>query len=195
MAQTTADRRQQLIRLIHVGKRELSLDEETYRALVKSGSRSAHDSTSMLTASQLELVLDAMRERGFVVKTGGKPVATASKDPQAQKVRALWLELHTRGYVNKPGDAALNAFIKRITRVDRMEWLSSAQASQVIETLKSWLDRDLNKITKMLILLEAEGKLPVQSIDQICMSVTGSHELNQRNAKAVIAYLEEIGHV
>ncbi|HEX5278146.1 MAG TPA: regulatory protein GemA [Fluviicoccus sp.] len=190
--QSSADRRQQLIRLIHVGKRELSLDEETYRALVKSGSKTTHDSTSLLTAAQLELVLDAMKARGFVVKTGGKPVANTMKDPQAQKIRALWLELHTRGYVNNPGDAALHAYIKRITRVERMEWLSSAQASQAIETLKSWLDRDFNKITNLKIVLETEGKLPVQSIDQLCMSVTGSHELNQQNAKAVIAYLEGI---
>lgn len=190
MKQTAADRRQQLIRLIHVGKRELSLDEETYRALVKSGSKTSHDSTSMLTAAQLELVLDAMKARGFIVKTGGKPVSSTLKDPQAQKIRALWLELHTRGYVNNPGDTAMNAFIKRITHVDRMEWLSTAQASKAIETLKSWLDRDLNKIANLKIVLECDGKLPVQSIDQLCMSITGSHELNQQNAKAVIAYLE-----
>ena len=188
--QSPAERRQQLIRLIHVGKRELSLDEETYRALVKSGSKTTHDSTSLLTNAQLKLVLDAMKARGFVVKSGGIPVTSSMKDPQSQKIRALWLELHTMGYVNNPGDNALNAYIKRITRVDRIEWLSSAQASQAIETLKSWLYRDVNMITNKKLFLETEGKLPVQSIDQLCMSVTGSHELNQKNAKAVIAYLE-----
>lgn len=190
MTQTTTDRRQQLIKLIHVGKRELHLDEETYRALVRTGSRTAHDSTSMLTTPQLELVLDAMKTRGFVVKTSGKAVAKSTNDPQSQKIRALWLELHTRGYVNNPGDSALGAFIKRITGIEAMRWLDNRQSIQVIETLKSWLERDTNKIAKMKIILEDAGKLPEQSIDRLCMQVTGSHELNQQNAKAVIAFLE-----
>ncbi|MEX3556412.1 MAG: phage protein GemA/Gp16 family protein [Burkholderia gladioli] len=35
----------------------------------------------------------------------------------------------------------LSAYVKRQTRVDALQWLSSAQASCVIEALKCWLAR------------------------------------------------------
>lgn len=185
------DRRQQLIRLIHVGKRDLSLDDETYRAMLRHSSDSKHDSSSKLTLPQLERVLDAMKTRGFKIKIRGKSTAHVmkSQDAQSQKIRALWLELHTRGYVLNPSENSLRAYTKRITGIESSAWISSDMASQVIETLKAWLDRDEKKISDMLEWLIISNKLPSQTVAQLCIQVTGSHELNQKNAKILIQYL------
>ncbi|HGC4094660.1 TPA: phage protein GemA/Gp16 family protein, partial [Escherichia coli] len=55
--------RTSLIKLIHVARRELQLDDDTYRAFLmqKTGNISCRE----LTVTQLEQVLDAMKERGF----------------------------------------------------------------------------------------------------------------------------------
>ena len=186
------ERRQQLIRLIHVGKRDLNLDDDTYRSMLRTASGGNIDSSSKLSLPQLADVLDVMKQRGFKIKVDGKPVAQVTKrqDPQETKIRALWLELHTRGYVLNPSEASVNAYVKRITRIERMEWLSTEQASQVIETLKKWLERDFNKILKLRAHLEMAGKASFQTVDQICMQVTGSHELTKQHAEQVITHLE-----
>ena len=36
---------------------------------------------------------------------------------------------------------ALAAYVKRMTKVGALQWLSTAQASAVIESLKAWLER------------------------------------------------------
>jgi hypothetical protein len=43
--------------------------------------------------------------------------------------------------VKNPSEAALASYVKRLTGVDRLEWLSTEQASSVIETLKKWQKR------------------------------------------------------
>lgn len=55
-----------LLTLVHVGRRELGLDDEDYRALLESvtGSRSAKG----LKATQLEAVITVMKGLGFKVK-------------------------------------------------------------------------------------------------------------------------------
>ena len=64
-------------------------------------------------------------------------------DPQARKIWKLWQELHEIGAVRDPSAKALNAFIKNRCNisVESYTWLSSHQASDVIEILKQWLKR------------------------------------------------------
>jgi hypothetical protein len=49
--------------------------------------------------------------------------------------------MHDEGIVKNPSEAALASYVKRLTGVDRLEWLSTEQASSVIETLKKWHKR------------------------------------------------------
>lgn len=131
----------ELIKLIHVGKRDLAFDEETYRDMLESitGKSSSKD----LEAWELERVIDHMKGRGFVVRAGrkGKPARKLADDPQSKMIRGLWLKLHGMGEVRDPGEDALAKFVKRQTRRDRLEWISTAQASNVIEALKAWVIR------------------------------------------------------
>jgi len=140
--------RQRLIRLIHVAKRDLAMDDDTYRALLVTCT--GHDSSSHLSDAELNTVLAHMKRRGFTVRHAAskskpkptrKPSRALAQSPQDKKIRALWLSLHKHGVVRDPSEAALAAYVKRITHVDALQWLDIQQASQIIETLKQWQDR------------------------------------------------------
>lgn len=130
--------RQRLIKLIHVAKRDLRMDEDSYRAMLRQ--IGGAESSSAMNVPKLETVLEHMKRCGFKVrpKRGDRPFSNA---PQDKKIRAIWLDLHAMGAVKNPSEAALAAFVKRMTGVEALQWLSAAQASKVIEELKKWRDR------------------------------------------------------
>ncbi|MND24097.1 hypothetical protein D3C80_145120 [compost metagenome] len=137
-----------LLKLVQVGRRELSLDEEDYRALLESvtGARSAKG----LKAAQLEAVVTAMKGLGFKVKGGASgrrspPSSAKVQAPEVRKVRAIWITMYNDGFVRDGSDDALGSYIKRMTAnsnggagINRAEWLTSAQAERVLEALKKW---------------------------------------------------------
>ncbi|MFO1038127.1 MAG: regulatory protein GemA [Geminicoccaceae bacterium] len=124
------DRRAQLA-LVHMGRKQLGLDEDTYRQLLErvAGRRSAGE----LKPSQLRSVIGEMRRLGFK----DRPVRKL-KEPQHRKIAALWAELRRAGVLREKTDRALDAFVKRQTGVERLEWLDATQSNRVIEALKSW---------------------------------------------------------
>lgn len=139
-----------LLKIVQVGRRELGLDEEDYRALLESvtGSRSAKG----LSAAKLEAVITAMKGLGFKVKGGAKvngrlspPSSAKVQAPEVRKVRAIWITMYNDGFVRDGSDDALGSYIKRMTAnanggagINRPEWLTSAQAERVLEALKKW---------------------------------------------------------
>lgn len=131
--------RNQLIKLIHVAKRDRKLDDDTYRQFLVN--YAGVNSTRDMTERQLQQVLDAMKQLGFKVKSA-KPHKITATDAQSKKIRALWLEMADAGYVRDSSERAINAYVHRITDVGRLEWLSTDQASRVIESLKQWQARE-----------------------------------------------------
>lgn len=145
------DERARLIRLIHVARRDLAMDEDTYRAMLSS--LCGKNTTTQMTLAQLREVLAHLKARGFKVRTKKRPPRisrTQDFSPQATKARALWLFLHQMGEVKDPSERALAAFARRTTRVDALQWNSSAQMVQLIEILKKWAMRLLpERVTEM----------------------------------------------
>lgn len=133
------DSKLRLIQLIHIGKSQLQLDDDTYRNMLKQPTQK--ESTKQLTVAQLNRVIAHLQGLGFKIQSKANPKQVAAKDPQSQKIRALWRELHDLGHVVDNSEVALSAYVKRITGIESLAWLSTPQASQVIETLKSWLNR------------------------------------------------------
>ncbi|HGO5402863.1 TPA: phage protein GemA/Gp16 family protein, partial [Klebsiella oxytoca] len=82
--------RSQLIKIIHVAKRELRMDDDTYRQLLNT--YAGIESTREMSIGQLNQILDAMKKIGFKVRTQKKEKLTATDD-QSKKIRALWLEM------------------------------------------------------------------------------------------------------
>ncbi|WP_039760646.1 regulatory protein GemA [Bartonella queenslandensis] len=120
---------------IHMGKRALGLDDETYRALLfrLTGKQSAKD----LSVSEQRLVMQEMRAYGGGVT--GKPL----EGKYAKKLQALWIAGWNLGILRERSDKALLAFVTRQTGIDHIRFLrDSDDASKAIEALKGWLQRE-----------------------------------------------------
>jgi phage gp16-like protein len=133
-----------------IGKAELGWDDEFYYGIwlpMQGASKkpgTEQYSASTLSNTQLFAALEAMIKAGFKVKPKSgnhKNSRKLADDAQSKKIRALWLELHEVGKVRDPSEASLGAYVKRQTKVEALQWLSTEQASRVIESLKSWLSR------------------------------------------------------
>ncbi|WP_240920388.1 gp16 family protein [Metapseudomonas otitidis] len=140
--------RTRLIKLIHVGRRELGMDDETYR-LMLAGMKGLGGATSTadLTVPNLYRVLEQLKQKGFKVRPNKNTKRPLAADPQSKKIRSLWLQLHAIGAVRDPAEEALTKFVHGMTQVEALQWLSSEQASQVIENLKKWLARTQREAT------------------------------------------------
>lgn len=134
-----------LIRLIHIARKDLQLDEDTYAAALSAavpGKTSCRD----MGIAELNKVLATFKERGFKVRS--KPVNRALKPASIPaKIRAIWRTMHSDGFIQSNDAEALNAWIMRTTSthngglgVAQLSWLNrdDALASHVLESLKKW---------------------------------------------------------
>ncbi|WP_375672105.1 MULTISPECIES: regulatory protein GemA [unclassified Bartonella] len=121
--------------VLHMGKRALGLDDETYRALLYrlTGKQSAKD----LNFSEKHLVIAEMKAFGF------KPNGKRLEGKYAKKLQALWIAGWNLGIIRDRSDKALLAFVKRQTGIDHIRFLrDSDDACRAIEALKGWLQRE-----------------------------------------------------
>lgn len=135
-------RRQALQRKLQVARKQLALDDDTYRALL---ARHGHASSADMPAAALAAVIEELKAKGWADKPKA-PKRAASKrpladGPTAAKIRALWLACYHLGAVSDPSEAALEAFVKRQTKVDKLAWLPADRAGPVIEALKAMAGR------------------------------------------------------
>ena len=80
--------RNKLIKLVHVAKRELHLDDSTYRAVLKdiTGKESSKD----CTAPELRKVIDTLKTKGFnITPKQPKPNVVSHNKPMLDKIEAL----------------------------------------------------------------------------------------------------------
>ncbi|AUZ66646.1 regulatory protein GemA [Citrobacter amalonaticus] len=129
------------IKLIHVARRSLGLDDETYRSMLASVVPGKHSCRDM-NDTQLKKVLETMKKRGFNPVSKAKPKVSGGI---AGKIRAIWSVMYRQGFVTRNDDAALDAYVRRITRlrnggegVAKLVWLREEHALVVLETLKKW---------------------------------------------------------
>jgi phage gp16-like protein len=134
---------------VHVAKKRFRLDDETYRAMLKrvTGKSSSAD----LDAAELGRVLDEFKRLGF---TEGNSFTKSIDDfddpePHARLIRALWADCVAAGVIHDASERALRKFIRRVARVDTIQWLDSRQANKVIEALKSMRARGGQKSARV----------------------------------------------
>lgn len=141
-----------LLRLVHVGRRELKMSEDDYRALLQSVTGAS--SAKGLGVIQLDAVVTRMKECGFKVRkkaseSGEKhyspPSSATVRAPEVRKIRAIWITMHNDGFLQDGSEDALCSYIQRMTAnknggagIERAEWLTSSQADRVLEALKKW---------------------------------------------------------
>lgn len=145
---TQKEYRNRLIKLIQVARRDLNLDEPNYRAILFA--QGGNESLAAMPIDGMQKVLDYLKAKGFKVRST-KTDRKQATGKDASKVRALWLFLHELGAVRDPSEAALTAYVKRIAKVDDVQWMRGergvktpsgpefkARQDLVIETLKKW---------------------------------------------------------
>lgn len=157
--------RTHLIRLIHVARRDLDMADDTYRTLVgqlAAGKTSSAD----CTIPELERIVAHLKKAGFKVRkpkaiqpAEARPLAT---DPESKKLRAVWLLLHQIGATHSNTEAALAAYVKRMTGVDDLHFARRPNDKyRAIEGLKAWAARELPAaIVARIARMQPAGLLP-----------------------------------
>ncbi len=120
-------RRNQQLSKIHIAKKDLGLDDDTYRALLHrvTGQSSAKD----LSPLQVAKVLQEFERLGWKSQQGrGKPKPAADKAKLVGKIEA---QLAEAGRPWEYGDG----LAKRLYQVERLEWLDAKQLGGVVAAL------------------------------------------------------------
>lgn len=137
------DPRQRLYKLLQVGKRELGMEEDAYRALLARFGASDVDgrpSASTLGVPALEQVLEAMKTAGFRVRRQAPQVDW--RKPRIDLAYAIWCALADGGAVRDRSFLAFERWTHRLTGVAKVEWAGSDGLNACVEALKKWARRE-----------------------------------------------------
>ena len=129
-----AQTRKQMIQKIHIGKAELKMDHECYvRFLLETVDK---HSCSVMTDAELMQVLQAMKAKGFVIKSkkhGKRPDVGKAKE---NLTRANYLSKIEAFLTDnqKPWQYA-HAICKKAFGIDRLQWCTEEQLRKVVQML------------------------------------------------------------
>lgn len=120
--------------VINIACQQLGLDEDVKRAMYVRVT--GCDSLRAMTERQMLAVVEELKRRGFKVKSGGKTLPGSTK-PYVRLIHALWRSCHQKGVINDGSRSALRSFVKNHAPVDDPDFLTSEQATPIIEALKA----------------------------------------------------------
>lgn len=131
-----------MIAKLHVARKQLAMEEESYRALLTRVA--GVDSAARCDERALARVLAEFERLGFA------PVRNRAQRrdarPHVRKIWAIWGDL--KPLLDHADDDALRGFVRRQTKsmknpdgIAAPEWLDPHEAKKVIEGLKGWLAR------------------------------------------------------
>ncbi len=134
------------IKLIHIAKSQLQLDDDLYRSNLKD--LTGKSSCSDMTIPDLFKVLEHMKSSGFKVTSNNKPKLKGAH----AKLFSLWQEMADAGFIENRTYSALEAWATANCKsknngvpVTKLEWFTPAMFRQAIEQLKTWNQRELSK--------------------------------------------------
>jgi len=131
--------RRAMLAKIHIAKKEMGLDDATYRAKLQH--ITGKNSSGKMSFAELDQVLAAFKNSGWkpAINKNHRPKAA---NASARKIYAMWTELKSLGLVSA---VRPDGFVKRMTGKQRPELLGSGDAQKVIEGLKALKTRDSAK--------------------------------------------------
>ena len=137
--------RQSHLAAIHMAQKALGLSADDAQALklAVTGMASSADMGAAQRAQYLAHLSGLQERAGLIAPRPGKrPVVQRSaqddQDERWGKARALWHALAVAGVVHTDTDAALQAYVKRQTKLEHWRFLNGYQVNAVIEALKKW---------------------------------------------------------
>jgi phage gp16-like protein len=129
------------IAVVHVAKKQLALDDDSYRAVLNRFG--GVDSAADLGLEGFEKVMRRMSVLGFKsdwnARTFGERPNMASPS-QVDFIRDMWEKFH--GPDEK--DVALNAWLRRFHKIDALRFINTKKAGAVITALKAMAARPQN---------------------------------------------------
>lgn len=131
----STDTRRSMLAKVHIAKKDLALDDDTYRLMLDN--LFGVESSAKLSLKQLDELLGHMTSRGFVAAKKGdaKPSKSAqSGKPIIAKIGALLTELGQREGRHVPWSYAVG-ILKRQSGVMRLEWAKPDQLRAVVAAL------------------------------------------------------------
>jgi phage gp16-like protein len=131
----STDTRRAMLAKVHIAKKDLCLDDDTYRMMLDN--LFGVESSAKLSLKQLDELLGHMTSRGFVaVKKGdAKPSKSVQNSkPIITKIGALLVELGQREGRHMPWSYAVG-ILKRQSGVMRLEWAKPDQLRAVVAAL------------------------------------------------------------
>lgn len=178
--------RQSELAQIHIAKKDLGMEDDAYRAMLQAVA--GVESSSDLDFHGRHAVIHRMKELGWKPKRkkqygpkarrsvkekveflGNTIELERSRKSQGDKIRALWIEMHQQGIVKNASEAALRAYIKRMTggEFEAPQFCDNLTAQRVIEALKRWQNRVLEqrKRDKLQAVMQANA---AQQEDDLC---------------------------
>lgn len=124
--------RKRLLQLVHIGKSQLGMDDETYRSLLSQ--QFYQNSAKNISYSELVKLVKILQQKGAKIRL---PRDTPQLSAVQRKLWAVW-----KATADKSTSAALNVFVARYY-TDVADWreLDSEQTASIIEQLKQWKKR------------------------------------------------------
>lgn len=133
------------IALLHVAKRQLGLDDDVWRDLLRDWGRV--ESSADLTEHGFTLVMYRLEQLGFQStfkkKNFGdrRGMATAS---EVAFIRSMWKQLHA----DDEAEAGLNAWLEKYHKVSALRFVDAKKAGKAITALKAMVARQTKCVLK-----------------------------------------------
>lgn len=130
-----AEQRTRDLAAIHVGKKALGLDDDTYRAMLWTVARVR--SAADLDHAGRRAVIEHMRQRGFAMPVnrpapadhGAKPQVAADRQALIDKIEALLAGAGRHWNYAR-------AMAKRMFHVEKIEWATAEQLRKIVAALE-----------------------------------------------------------
>ena len=124
--------RKRLLQLVHIGKSQLGMDDETYRSLLSQ--QFYQNSAKNISYSELVKLVKILQQKGAKIRL---PRDIPQLSAVQRKLWAVW-----KAVADESSSAALNAFVQRYyTEIADWRELDSEQTASIIEQLKQWKKR------------------------------------------------------
>lgn len=176
---------------IHVAKKQLGLDDDDYRAMLKR--EAGVDSARDLDDAGARRVMLWFDNHGFTRTDKAKGTA-GDRRPIVQKARALWISLWQLDEVADRRDSALDAFTRRITGKETLRFCTNGEAGKVVEALKAWCQRVGAGDSATLVAFEQERRLKAHyERDGATASPARALQLTDFSSKQLHAYVAQLG--
>lgn len=132
-----------LMAKIHIAKKDLHLDDDTYRDVLwrVTGKRSCKD----MTIAQLQDVVKDMEKSGFKPKAapkhGKKPSVVGKREPLMGKIHAMLTDMGLHwNYAHGMADSMF--------KIKRLQWLNDSQLYKLTQALSVHQQREAKKAAK-----------------------------------------------